>query len=113
MTTKRAFREEAADDKPLTRAELEAAALRHGVTTSPSTTDRAIAEAVCERLAPGAFTFAGRGGVGRPIRPHDDRRPARRFELLAGAGGRAVFSRKSMGMAVSLAGASCEDDEAG
>ena len=60
MTMKRAFREEAADEKPMTRAALEAAAATHGVTVAPSMTDRALAEAVCERLAPGAFTFAGR-----------------------------------------------------
>ena len=60
MTTQRAFRQEAADPKPMTRAALEAAAATHGVTVVPSMSDRALAEAVCERLAPGAFTFAGR-----------------------------------------------------
>ena len=60
MTMKRGFRQEAVDKKRLTRVELEAAAAKHGVTIGPSMSDQHIAEAVCERLAPGAFTFAGR-----------------------------------------------------
>ena len=57
MTTKRAFRQEAAEKKRLTRAELESAA-RYGVTTSPSMTDKALAEAIAEKLSPGAYKFA-------------------------------------------------------
>ncbi len=62
MTAQRAFRMEAADPRPMTRPELEAAAARHGVTVGPSMTDRAVHEAIASKLLPGAFSFAAPRG---------------------------------------------------
>ncbi|MBD0274246.1 MAG: hypothetical protein ICV73_20230 [Acetobacteraceae bacterium] len=43
----------------MTRPALEAAAKKYGVTTAASMTERSIAEAIAEKLSPGAYKFAG------------------------------------------------------
>ena len=85
MTAKSAYREEAADDRPMTRPALEDAAKKHGVTTSPSMSDRAIAEAVVSKIEPNTFNFAGKSDV----------YTARVFELTMEQANKAAEAKKA------------------